>query len=68
MALMHEVAGKIETVEKMMLTVFVRNDRAVQFYYRLGFQLDEFSPPPRTLRDGRVVEGSYVILSKAVGS
>lgn len=68
MALLDEVANKVETVEKVMLTVFLRNDRAVRFYYRIGFETDETSPPPRTLRDGTIVDGAYLILSKTVHS
>ena len=36
----------------------------MRFYERLGYEKDEFSPEPRVLRNGTVVEIDYVILSK----
>ncbi|KAE8134302.1 GNAT family acetyltransferase Nat4 [Aspergillus pseudotamarii] len=53
---------------KVMLTVFRSNDKAVSFYYKLGFTEDEFSPPPRVLRNGMVKEPDYMILSKSLRS
>ena len=67
MALLDAVASRIEGVEKVMLTVFTQNERAVRFYENYGFEVDEYSPPPKKLRDGRQVEMGYVILSKPVG-
>jgi N-alpha-acetyltransferase 40 len=66
MGILDMVAASIEGVEKVMLTVFLRNDRAVRFYRKGGFKVDESSPLPRVLRDGRTVKEAYVILSKAV--
>jgi ribosomal protein S18 acetylase RimI-like enzyme len=66
MGLLDIVAASIEGVEKVMLTVFLRNSRAVRFYRKLGFKTDDYSPPPRVLRNGAKVVESYVILSKAV--
>jgi N-alpha-acetyltransferase 40 len=66
MGLLDIVAANIKGVEKVMLTVFLRNDKAVQFYRKIGFKIDRYSPLPRVLRDGRIVEESYIILSKAV--
>jgi hypothetical protein len=66
MGILDTVAASIEGVEKVMLTVFLRNDRAVRFYQQGGFKTDEYSPLPKVLRDGRTVEEAYVILSKAV--
>ncbi|KAH8786965.1 hypothetical protein BGZ57DRAFT_940063 [Hyaloscypha finlandica] len=40
------------------------NVRGVKFYERLGYAKDEFSPPPKVLRNGTKVEAEYVILSK----
>ena len=53
-------------VSKVMLTVFRANTRAVDWYAKLGYQEDEFSPGPRKLRNGTVKEPSYIILSKQV--
>ena len=51
-------------VEKAMLTVFVANAGAVEFYHRLGYEEDEYSPKPRKLRNGVIKQADYVILSK----
>ncbi|KAK5263553.1 N alpha-acetyl-transferase, partial [Exophiala xenobiotica] len=47
-----EVIGRNVGVTKVMLTVFKANERAVQWYTRLGYAEDEFSPRPRKLRNG----------------
>lgn len=66
--LMEEVEsiGRCIGVEKCMLTVFGSNERAVRWYDRLGYVIDEFSPRPRVLRNGTVKQPSYKILSKAL--
>lgn len=51
-------------VDKAMLTVFKSNDRAVKWYKKRGYEVDEYSPEPRKLRDGTVIELKYLILSK----
>ena len=61
-----EAIGQSTGVDKVMLTVFRSNVRAVVWYHRLGYVEDEFSPPPRRLRNGTVKEPSYVILSKSL--
>ncbi|KFY45515.1 hypothetical protein V495_02938 [Pseudogymnoascus sp. VKM F-4514 (FW-929)] len=66
MMLVEGVARKIG-VEKVMLSCFTRNAIAKGFYEGIGYEKDEYSPPPRVLRDGREVEEAYVILSKRVG-
>jgi N-alpha-acetyltransferase 40 len=66
MSLLDVVADKIPNIKKIMLTSFLSNTKAVQFYRKLGFETDEFSPPPRILRNGTKVEVDYVILSKEV--
>ncbi|PIG81658.1 GNAT family acetyltransferase Nat4 [Aspergillus arachidicola] len=58
--------GRRIGLEKVMLTVFRSNDKAVRFYYKLGFTEDEYSPPPRILRNGMVKEPDYMILSKSL--
>ncbi|KAH7326996.1 acyl-CoA N-acyltransferase [Rhexocercosporidium sp. MPI-PUGE-AT-0058] len=60
------IAQAIPSTAKVMLTVFTRNERAVSFYNKLGYTKDEFSPPPRILRNGTKVEAEYVIMSKAI--
>ncbi|TVY59650.1 hypothetical protein LSUE1_G006604 [Lachnellula suecica] len=66
MRLVESIAVKIPSTEKVMLTCFTCNEKAVRFYGKAGFSKDEFSPPPKTLRNGTKVEEEYVILSKAV--
>ena len=59
-----ETIGANVGVEKSMLTVFKANERAVTWYRKSGYSTDEFSPPPRRLRNGVIKEPTYVILSK----
>ncbi|KAF6234827.1 hypothetical protein HO173_007047 [Letharia columbiana] len=58
--------GRKAGVEKAMLTVFKRNKAAMQFYERLGYEEDEYSPRPKKLRNGVVKELDYLILSKSL--
>lgn len=60
------VGRKIPNVEKVMLTCFLSNAKALQFYQKLGYETDEYSPPPKLLRNGTKIEADYVILSKEV--
>lgn len=64
--LLETVACNIGVVDKVMLTVFTCNKRAVEFYQKCGFVRDEISPQPRTLRGGKVKAPEYEILSKRV--
>lgn len=66
MAFIYDLGLKISDVSKIMLTVFVRNERGVKFYQKLGYEKDEFSPPPKILRNGAELEAEYLILSKVV--
>lgn len=59
-----EAAGRATRMRKVMLTVFRANKAALRFYDRLGYAVDDFSPPPRKLRGGIVKEPDYLILSK----
>ncbi|KAI1619369.1 GNAT family acetyltransferase Nat4 [Exophiala viscosa] len=61
-----EDIGKKVGVTKVMLTVFRANQRAVDWYIKLGYAEDEFSPGPRKLRNGTVKQPSYIILSKSM--
>ncbi|KAF3762074.1 hypothetical protein M406DRAFT_109532 [Cryphonectria parasitica EP155] len=66
MSFLQTVANNIEIMEKVMLTVFTCNATALAFYRRYGFEMDDISPRPRTLRNGVVKEPDYVIMSKPV--
>ncbi|KIM97486.1 hypothetical protein OIDMADRAFT_105726 [Oidiodendron maius Zn] len=66
MRLLESVGRRIPETTKMMLTCFTGNQRAAQFYAKLGYSEDEFSPKPRVLRNGTRVESEYVILSKSL--
>jgi N-alpha-acetyltransferase 40 len=59
-----EETGRRAGLRKVMLTVFVSNEKARAFYHTLGYVIDEFSPGPRELRGGRTARPDYVILSK----
>ena len=63
MGMMEEV-GRRAGVEKVMLTVFLKNQRGLAFYEKLGYREDDFSPQPRKLRNGVIKNPDYVILSK----
>ena len=56
------IAKNIPTVEKVMLSCFILNERARDFYRKMGFVVDPYSPSPRLLR-GKTVEPDYEILS-----
>ena len=60
------VGARIPGTAKTMLTCFVSNQRGIGFYEKLGYMKDEFSPPPKVLRNGVKAECDYVILSKAI--
>ncbi|KKY30151.1 hypothetical protein UCDDA912_g09916 [Diaporthe ampelina] len=64
--MLETVAYNIDVVNKVMLTVFTCNKRAVEFYRKCGFVRDEISPQPRTLRGGKVKIPEHEILSKRV--
>lgn len=59
-----EGIGRAVGLEKAMLTVFKSNEIALRFYERLGYEIDEYSPQPRKLRNGTIKEVEYLILSK----
>ncbi|KAL8988573.1 MAG: hypothetical protein Q9177_002377 [Variospora cf. flavescens] len=61
-----EHAGSRTGVEKSMLTVFMENEAALRFYEKLGYTKDDYSPEPRTLRNGTVKMPTYTILSKSL--
>ncbi|CAG8949717.1 hypothetical protein HYFRA_00004035 [Hymenoscyphus fraxineus] len=58
--MLEAVAEKIPGTEKVMLTCFRSNEKAMAFYEKMGYGKDEFSPPPRILRNGAIVESEYV--------
>ncbi|KAJ6180538.1 hypothetical protein N7519_010999 [Penicillium mononematosum] len=59
-----EGIGRAVGLEKSMLTVFKSNEPARRFYERLGYEVDEYSPRPRKLRNGTIKDVDYLILSK----
>ena len=67
MGCLETVAANSPPIGKVMLTCFRSNQRALSFYTKLGFTVDDISPSPRTLRSGMVSTPSYVIMSKVVG-
>ena len=66
MGYLEAIGMRIPETEKTMLTCFIANARGVRFYEKLGYVKDEYSPPPKQLRNGTKVEAEYVILSKPV--
>lgn len=66
MGLLETAATNIDIMDKVMLTVFTCNHRAMAFYPRCGFEVDETSPQPRRLRNGVVKTPDYVIMSKTI--
>ncbi|KAK5097790.1 N alpha-acetyl-transferase [Lithohypha guttulata] len=63
---MVESVGRNAWVEKCMLTVFKANQKALKWYKHCGYQIDDFSPGPRVLRNGTIKEPTYLILSKSL--
>ncbi|KAI7087006.1 hypothetical protein KC356_g4562 [Hortaea werneckii] len=59
-----EVAKKLG-VEKVMLTCFLSNKKALRFYRKCGFKVDACSPEERCTRK-TVLKPDYVILSRRV--
>lgn len=55
-------------MDKVMLTVFRRNEAARAMYKKLGYDTDGCSPQARKLRGGKVKEADYLILSKRMKS
>ncbi|KAI1500163.1 acyl-CoA N-acyltransferase [Biscogniauxia marginata] len=65
----HErVAANTPPIKKVMLTCFLSNKRALEFYKKHGFEKDEISPSPRKLRFGKEFVPDYVIMSKVVSA
>ncbi|KAK5659264.1 hypothetical protein OQA88_1356 [Cercophora sp. LCS_1] len=60
------VAMNLPPVTKVMLTCFLSNQRGLDFYKKIGFEIDEISPVPRKLRFGKVFTPDFSILSKRV--
>ncbi|KAK5740031.1 hypothetical protein LTR17_004928 [Elasticomyces elasticus] len=52
-------------VEKVMLTCFLSNQKALDFYAKRGYMQDASSPEDRKTRNG-VVKADYIIMSKKV--
>lgn len=65
--LMHmaEDIGQRVGVEKIMLTCFLTNVKALAFYRKRGYDTDECSPEDRLTRK-KVIKTDYIIMSKPV--
>ena len=61
-----EAIGQSVGVAKAMLTVFRSNEHARAWYNRAGYEVDEYSPPDKKLRGGKVKQADYLILSKTL--
>jgi N-alpha-acetyltransferase 40 len=66
MNIVETVASRTGAVEKLMLSVFTRNQGARAFYSKQGYEIDEYSPREKRLRSGVIKEPDYEILSKMV--
>jgi ribosomal protein S18 acetylase RimI-like enzyme len=64
----HATVAQRLPVGKVMLTVFLRNKSALEFYQRLGFARDAVSPEPRQLRKRKAEEPDYMIMSRVVSA
>ena len=64
MQLAEQVAKRVG-VDKVMLTCFVSNQKALAFYQSLGYSPDVCSPADRKLRT-KILKADYVIMSKDV--
>lgn len=66
MSFLESVVAHTPPINKVMLTCFLSNQKALAFYKSLGFSEDPISPVPRKLRYGREFVPDFVIMSKAV--
>lgn len=64
MAVAESIAEKVG-VEKVMLTCFLSNEKALNFYGRRGYEKDVCSPEDRQTRN-KIVKVDYAIMSKGV--
>ncbi|KAH9986260.1 acyl-CoA N-acyltransferase [Xylariaceae sp. FL0662B] len=63
---LERIAANTPPIDKVMLTCFLSNQKALGFYKRSGFEKDAISPGPRKLRFGKEFVPDYVIMSKVV--
>lgn len=66
MGLHTTVAANLPPINKVMLTCFLSNRRAADFYRKCGFEKDAISPEARKLRSGKTCVPDYMIMSKTV--
>ncbi|KAI0804452.1 acyl-CoA N-acyltransferase [Xylaria sp. FL0064] len=66
MSFLESVAYYTPPIKKVMLTCFLSNEKALNFYKSAGFTKDPISPEPKKLRYGREFIPDYVIMSKTV--
>lgn len=62
MLMAESIAAKVG-VEKVMLTCFLSNEKALKFYEKRGYGKDECSPDDRRTRN-KVIKVDYMIMSK----
>lgn len=63
---LESVAAHTPPINKVMLTCFLSNQKALAFYKAFGFVEDPISPVPKKLRYGREFVPDFVIMSKVV--
>ncbi|KAI1368243.1 acyl-CoA N-acyltransferase [Xylaria arbuscula] len=68
MSSLENVASRTPPIKKVMLTCFLSNQGALNFYKSAGFIKDPISPVPKKLRYGREYIPDYIIMSKKVKS
>ncbi|KAI1318212.1 acyl-CoA N-acyltransferase [Xylariaceae sp. FL0255] len=66
MSYLESVAINTPPITKVMLTCFLSNEKAFEFYKRSGFEVDPLTPRPKKLRNGKTVVVDYAIMSKVV--
>ena len=58
-----EAMAQSISISKTMLTVFTSNKGAVKAYEKMGYTVDQASPPDREVRN-RIIKSDYLIMSK----
>lgn len=66
MQVFEAIGARIPTTKKAMLTCFTSNQKGMKFYSKLEYDKEEFTPPPKMLRNGTRVESEYVIFAKDI--
>ncbi|KAI5955290.1 NAT4 [Candida jiufengensis] len=56
-----------EQVEGTALTVFSSNEKALNWYTKMGYRILESSPQGKKLRNGKITKPSYYLMSRSAG-